>query len=61
MLTKKEAEPEMLGMKRGLIERPTEGCPHCRLGPVKKNHAIVKKKLEIVPYGTLCLLDPGSM
>lgn len=52
----------MLGMKRRLIERPTEGCPHCRLGPVKKkNHAIVKKKLEIVLYGTLCLLDPGSM
>jgi len=54
-------EPEMLGMKRRLIERPTEGCPHCRLGPAKKKPCNSEKKLEIVLYGTLCLLDPGSM
>lgn len=44
MLTKKEVEPEMLGMKRRLIERPTEGCPHCRLGPVKKKTCNSEKK-----------------
>jgi len=37
-------EPEMLGMKRRLIERPTEGCPHCRLGPVKKKPCNSEKK-----------------